>query len=174
MVRKYSEEELTKVLLLILDRGMTPLQASQVSGISLRTIQRYKSKYLGTIPVPVAPGVTQPVIFHKESTIPTDEVQRKLDATLLERAKFLTDLFDTKKILLAQIRKIGKKSQNLDAMQKTLKTITELENVVDPEDGNKPSKFPATVNMFQYFNQLLINEGYEGPKIEESDIIKGD
>lgn len=173
MIRKYSEEELTHAILLILDRGMTPTEVSKATGINLRALQRYKRKYVDEKEIPdyVYPG--KDVILRGEVPLMSTDVQQKLDKTILVRVKFLDDLFATKQVLLKQINKIGAKSQNLDALHRALKTVSDLENVVTP-DGDTPAVQAKTVNMFQFFNQQLIANGYKGPELSDADIVKGD
>jgi hypothetical protein len=100
-------------------------------------------------------------------------VQKHLDETMLARTKFLDEVFETKRIVLRQIRKVSGKSQNLDAMQRTLKTLTDIEVEVKP-DGESPAVHAQTINMFNFFNQKLIQEGYEGPVLSDADIVRGD
>jgi ParB-like chromosome segregation protein Spo0J len=176
MARKYSEEELTRAILLIIDQGMTPAEVSERTGINLRAIQRYRTKYAGTNDkVAIMKDMEAPVVFHRENTIASDEVQKKLDETLLARAKFLDDLFATKQVLLAQIHKLGRKSKNLDALQRSLKTLNDIEAETKPGDegNNNPAFHAKTVNMFQFFNQQLIQDGYKGPEPSPADIVKG-
>jgi hypothetical protein len=85
----------------------------------------------------------------------------------------MQDVFETKQIILQRIMKLGGNSQNLDALQKTLKTLNELEGGGDKPEDN--AVFHAdTVNMFQFFNQKLIDEGYVGPELTDADIVKGE
>jgi hypothetical protein len=44
--KKYSDEELTKAVLLILDEDMSLKKASKITGITVRTLQRYKNSTL--------------------------------------------------------------------------------------------------------------------------------
>lgn len=174
MPKQYSEQELTKALLLILDRGMSPTEAEAETGIPLRTIQRYKAKHLASdrsIPVESS-GMSFQTLGNFPMTV-TPEAKTQLDKTIEDRAKFLEDLFEAKQDILKRIKVLTKSSENIDYLQKTLKTLTELETTVAPK-GNPP---PGTVNannIFQIFNQQLINQGYEGPTISDADVVKGD
>lgn len=104
---------------------------------------------------------------------PNAELQQKVDKALIERAQFLDDLFSAKKVILQSILKLYRKSQNLDSLQKTLKTLSDLENI-GSETEKEPGKLAGTVNMFQFINQKLIDEGYVGSELTDADIVKRD
>lgn len=174
MAKKYSEDQLTKAILLVIDDGLSPRMVAAQTGINLRSLQRYKSVYLGNDTSKVKKKViTEEVAVIEEVSLTNNEVQNKLNVTLLKRAKFLDDVIDTKQILLDQLRKEGKKTTNIDALQKSIKTLSDIEKEVIP-DGDVPAVHAKTVNMFQFFNQKLIDEGYAGPKLTDADIVKGD
>ena len=170
--KTYSEAQLTKALLLVLESGMSPKEASKITGISKRTIQRYKKQHVeDSTP---EPAKTTDIAIAGTTTIASSEAVDKLDDALIKRAKFISEVVDTKQVVVERIRKLAKKSSHLDALQRTLKTLDEIENKVDPDGG--ASKIPANAgtNIFNYFNMKLTNEGYEGPKLEDADIVKGD
>ena len=99
--------------------------------------------------------------------------RNSLTQTMLARAKFLDDVFDAKKIVLERIVKVAKRSDNLDALQRTVKTLSDIEKEVTP-DGDTPPVHAKTVNMFQFFNQQLMKDGYTGPELTDADIVKSD
>ena len=178
--KSYTEDQLTAAVLLVLEGGLNPTQAAKQTGISKRTIQRAKSKMLGvSTPKWKTEEDEAEEVLEKELATRHDipmlspESQERVDNTLIARAQFLDEVFETKKVLLKQLRKMGARSQNIDALQKSLKTLTEIEGAVKPSDDT-PAAHAKTVNMFQFFNQQLINEGYEGPKLTDADIVKGD
>jgi DNA-binding transcriptional MerR regulator len=170
--RKYSEDKLTKAMLLSLDQNMSLTEVSKITGIPVRTLQRYKSKNLDDLQEKQE-KTDYPAVFKGDAPVSDSDVQKQLDATMLARAKFLDNVFDAKKAVLERIVKIAKKSENLDALQRTVKTLDEIENKVVP-DGDTPPVHAKTVNMFQFFNQQLIQDGYKGPELTPSDIVKGD
>jgi len=167
--RKYSEADLTNAVFLIINQGISPAEVSRQTGINLRTLQRYKNKHIKEQQEEKTPDY--PVVFKKDN--PISHVQKQLDNTLLTRAKFLDDVMETKQIVLNRIRKVAHKSDNLDALQRTAKTLSDIEKEVLP-DGDTPAVHANTVNMFQFFNQQLLANGYKGPELTDADIIKGD
>ena len=173
MHQKYSEQELTKALLLILDRGMSVTEASIETDIPIRTIQRFKVKFINSDKqIPVSSSGMDLATLDMPMTI-TPRAKTELDETMLARAKFLDDIFTAKQNIIKRINLLTKTSENIDYLQKTLKTLTDIESTVAPKD-DPPAAHAKTVNMFQFFNQQLKNEGYEGPNISDADIIKGD
>jgi hypothetical protein len=176
MNRKYTQEELTKAILLILEEGYTPTQASEKTGIKLRTIQRFKNKYTEDLGLVIkVPGISKE--FFKGDSLPVvnSEVQKMVETTLINRSTFIDDLIETKQIVLDRIKKISKRSDNLDALQRTVRTLADIEKEVVPGgEGELPAIHAKTVNIFNQINQQLIDEGYEGPKLTDADIVKGD
>lgn len=165
----YSESQLTKAMLLVLEQGVSLNDAAAATGISKRTIQRYKRRHIedGT------PDQQMEVAVAGTTTIKSKEVMDEVDDALIRRAKFINDVIDTKQVVIDRIRKIAKKSTNLDALQRTVKTLDDLENKVQP-DGPVPASTNAHLNIFNFYNQKLKNEGYEGPELSDADIVKGD
>jgi len=170
MVKKYSEDELTRAILLIIDQGFSPSEAARQTGINLRAIQRYKKQYVDE-KTPDYP-TTQEIAVAGEVPAMNPKVNEEVYKTIIARAKFLDEVFETKQVVLKQIRKVSGKSQNLDAMQRTLKTLSDIEKEVVP-DGN-PVNYAKTLNVFNIFNQQLIQDGYKGPELSDADIVKGD
>ena len=171
--RRYSEDELTKAILLILDQNLSPKEVSKITSIPVRTLQRYKTKYVDDIEESKDNPKDYPAVFKADAPKINMDVQKQLDNTMLARAKFLDEVFETKRELLKQLLKIGKKSQNVDALQRSIKTLNDLEKDVTP-DGDSPAVHAKTVNVFQLFNQNLIENGYKGPELTDADIVKGD
>lgn len=168
--RVHSEEQLTNALIMILEQGMTTQKVAELTGISKRTIQRYKSRELEEeTPEPVA---VRDIAKRSDSMIQNAEVQDELDKTIISRAKFINEVIDTKQVVIERIKKISKKSTNLDALQRTVKTLDEIENKITP-NGEVSDSHAKTINVFQLLNQNLIKQGYEGPKLTDADIVKG-
>jgi transposase len=171
--KNYTESQLTKALLLVLEQGMSPKDAAKMTGISKRTIQRYKRRHVeDETPEPVR---TTEIAVAGTTMLSSKEAMDEVDDALMRRTKFLSDVMETKQVVIDRIRKLAKKSSNLDALQRTIKTLDDLETKVDPDGGG--SKLPLgnpNLNIFNFFNQKLTNEGYEGPKLEDADIVKGD
>jgi len=136
-------------MLMIVDAGMPIAEVAKKSGIHLRTLYRYRDKFIKDKKSPKQVKTKEiDVVVHKEITVPNEYLQKKGEAALTERAQFL------------------------DALQKTLKTLTDFEGV-GMEKDKEPGKFANTVSMFNFFNQQLINEGYEGSKLTNTDIVGG-
>lgn len=173
MPQKYTDQELSRAMLLITDQNMSPAQVAIQTGIHLRTIQRYKSKYVDNKQIPKQKPKEDDDVVYKDTTLPDPELQRNVDAALTGRAKFMDEVFETKRELLKQLLKIGKKSQNVDALQRSIKTLNDIEKEVTPE-GDAPMVHAKTVNVFQLFNQNLEKNGYKGPELTDADIVKGD
>jgi hypothetical protein len=173
MIRKYSEDQMTRAIMLILNEGLTPKEVSKKTGINLRAIQRYKVKYVNNPDEDSIKRSDYPTVFKSTMPVMDPELQGKLNQTLLDRAKFLDDVFEAKKTVLDQIVKVAKKSENLDALQRTVKTLADLEKEVTPE-GDEPPVHAKTVNMFQFINNQLTTHGYKGPELTDADIVKGD
>jgi hypothetical protein len=170
---KHSEEQLTKALLLVLDQGVTLKVASEQTGISVRSIQRYKSKFTKSpekIPTPT--GGTLTMIVPKDTTLPNPNLQ-KIEKVLIDRTNFLDEVFRVKSVVLKQMETVAKKSNNLDALQKTVKMLDEMENEHKPKGNNPPTLPPGQVNIFQFLNEKLTKEGYEGPELTDADIVEG-
>lgn len=168
----YSDEQLTKALLLVLEQGMSPKDAAKATGISKRTIQRYKRQHVEDHTPDLAVGTD--LVLAGDATIRSKETMDEIDDALIKRAKFLNDVIDTKQVVIDRIKKIAKKSTNLDALQRTVKTLDELENKVDPDGGAGKLPVGNPTNIFNYFNMKLTNEGYEGPELTDADIVKND
>ncbi len=164
--KTYTESQLMHALMLILDNGLTGAKAAEVTGISIRQIMRYKARYLEK----KEKGETTVTSL---VTMVDPSVQDSVDKVMITRVKFLEDVFKTKQILLAQLEKIGKKSLNVDALQRSIKTLNDIEKEVTPE-GDAPMVHAKTVNVFQLFNQNLEKNGYKGPELTDADIVKGD
>jgi hypothetical protein len=192
MIRKYDEKQIAAAILMMLEENLTPPQAAKRTGINVRALQRYKLKYVGKPELYpfVKPEILEPLEEAKAKTrqaevitpvvidktpVATEEVVEAVDQTILKRAKFLDKVFDAKEVLLNRLVKIGVKSQNVDALQRSIKMLHDIEKEVVPEDdkGN-PLIYAKQVNMFQTINQNLIDNGYKGPELKESDIVKGD
>lgn len=175
--RKHSEADLTKAILLILDQNMSYKEVSRLTAIPVRTLQRYKNRYIEDkeeeVEVDDGELKSYPAVFKSDSPGVSRDVQQRLDATMLARAKFLDDVLETKQVLLNQLRKEGKRSKNIDALQRSIKTLTDIEKDVAP-DGDPPVAHAKTVNVFQLFNQQLLQNGYKGPELTDADIVKGD
>lgn len=172
MPKKYTQQELTRAILLIVDEGLSIADVAKETGINYRALYRYRDRYVKGKQPPKQKKKEQEIVVHKDTTVPNAELQRNVDAALIERAKFLNDLMQTKQLLLDRIAKIGEKSNNLDALQRSLKTLNDIETVVKPADDT-PLANAKTINMFQFINQQLIDEGYEGPKLTDADIVRG-
>ena len=165
--KPHTDQELTKALLLILENGLTVKKASEITGINPRSIQRYKARFVDTQKSKeesVASGVVAMV---------DPSIQESVDRVMLTRVKFLEDVFNVKQKLLKQLDKVGSKSTNVDALQRSIKTLNDIEKEVTPE-GDAPMVHAKTVNVFQLFNQNLIKNGYKGPELTDADIVKGD
>jgi transposase-like protein len=173
MSKKYTEPELSRAILMIVDEEMPISEVAAQTGINYRALYRYRDRYIKGKQPPKQKKKEDKIVVLKETTAPNAELQRNIDTALIERAKFMEDVFKVKQILLGQIMKISMKSQNLDAMQRTLKTLCDLEETDSPKNET-PGLHADTVNMFQFFNQKLIDEGYEGPPLTDADIVKGD
>ena len=171
--RKYSDEKLSNAILMVLDQGMSPKQVSISTGINIRTLQRHKRKYVDDLQEEKQVKTDYPAVFKGTAPVSSTEVQKQLDQTMLARAKFLEDVFNVKQKLLKQLDKVGGKSQNVDALQRSIKTLNDIEKEVTPE-GDAPLVHAKTVNVFQLFNQNLIKNGYKGPELTDADIVKGD
>lgn len=171
--KKYLDEELTKAVLLILDENMSPKEVSKQTHIHLRTLQRYKRKYVDDLEEEKQVKTDYPAVFKGTAPVSSTEVQKQLDQTMLARAKFLEDVFNVKQKLLKQLEKVGGKSTNVDALQRSIKTLNDIEKEVTPE-GDAPMVHAKTVNVFQLFNQNLEKNGYKGPELTDADIVKGD
>jgi hypothetical protein len=169
--KRYSENSMARAIMLIVNEGLSTADAAERTGINLRTLQRYKSRYIDQKIEPT-PVFTEIAVI--EPAIPKEKVKKTLDVAIMKRAKFLDDVFDTKKVVLERIKKISKSSDNLDALQRSLKTLSEIETEVLPKEHDVPAAHANTVNMFNFFNQQLIDEGYEGPELTDADIVKGD
>lgn len=172
MTRRYSDQEISRAILLIEEEGLPIAEVAAQTGINYRALYRYRDRYIKGKQPPKQRKKENEIVVYKENTLPTAEVQQRLDKTMIERAKFLDDVFDTKKVLLERLKEIGIKSNNVDALQKAIKTLSDIEKSVEP-DGDHPSLHADTVNMFQFFNQKLIAEGYTGPELTDADIAKG-
>lgn len=173
MIRKYSEDELTRAILMILNEGLTPKEVAKKTGINVRAIQRYKIKYVNDPDENSLKRSDYPTVFKSEMPVTDPKLQEKLNQTLLARASFLDEVFETKQALLRQLKKVGMKSQNVDALQRSIKTLNDLEKEATP-DGDEPPVHAKTVNMFQFINNQLTTHGYKGPELTDADIVKGD
>lgn len=171
--RKYSDEKLSEAMLLILDQNMSLTKVSKITSIPVRTLQRHKKKILDDLQEEKQVKTDYPAVFKWDAPVNNTNVQTQLDNTMLKRVRFLEDVFNVKQILLAQLEKVGKKSQNIDALQRSIKTLNDIEKEVTPE-GDAPMVHAKTVNVFQLFNQNLIKDGYQGPELTDADIVKGD
>jgi transposase-like protein len=184
MPQKYSEQDMARAILLVLDQSLPIKKVAREMGINLRALQRYKARYLAdpttTTLRQMFPTVREnPLkedepIVKKDNPVASAEVMDATDKTLIARAKFLDDVLSTKQVLLDRLKMAGGKSNNIDALHKAIKTLDDLETKVVPEGGNSPAAQVKTLNVFQLFNQQLINEGYEGPEIPDADIVKND
>jgi len=184
-VKKYSEDQLTKAILMIIEQDIPLKKVAEITGINARTISRYKSNYTGskesikpprekkksTLPATIK---TPEVAFNKDNTLPSAELQKQVEKTIIDRAKFLDDLFEVKQLVLDQIKDQIKKIKNIDALQKTLKTLNDIAKEVGPKGPGNLADNAKVVNMFNFFNQQLIDEGYEGPELTDADIVKND
>lgn len=159
---------------MIVDEGISISEVALQTGINYRALYRYRDRYIKGKHSPRQKNKEDEIEIYDESPTSNTELQAKLDEKLISRAKFLDDLFATKQIVLKQIAKLSKKSQNLDALQRSLKTINDIENTALPDGEESPAAHVKAVNMFQFINQQLINEGYEGPELSPSDIVKGE
>lgn len=173
MHKKYTDEELSRAMLIITDQNMSPAQVAIQTGIHLRTIQRYKSKYVDNKQIPKQKPKEDDVVVYKDTTLPDTELPRNVDATLTRRAKFMDDVFNLKQLIVDRLEAIVKKSQNIDTLQRTLKTLTELEKETKPDDP-VPGITGGNVNIFTYLNQQLEKDGYKGQPLTDADIIEGD
>lgn len=172
MARKYSEEELTRAVLLMIDHGLSPSQAELESGVNKRSIFRFKSKYLNE--GESVKKISKLLYRNNDKSQDSISTQQDIDDVVKARAKFLRDIMKTKQVLLDRLEKIGKKSNNLDAIQRSIKTLSDVEVIMLPKEDDIPEAHVKNLNLFQFFNQKLINEGYEGPKFSDADIVKGD
>ena len=162
---------MSRAMLCIFDEGQSIAEVAKDTGINLRALYRYKDKYIKGKQPPRQKKKHEMVVY-KESTVPSTELQKNVDSALIERAKFMQDVFETKQIILQRIKLLGDKSKNIDALQRTLKTLNELEGGGQKKEDSA-TLHADTVNMFQFFNQQLIDEGYEGPPLTDADIVKG-
>jgi hypothetical protein len=172
-IAKYPEELLTRALLLVVDQGVSLKDAALQTGISKRTIQRYRSKFV-KVPEKIATptGGTLTMFVPKETTLQNPNLQ-KVEKVLIDRTNFLDEVFRVKGVVLKQMETVAKKSNNLDALQKTVKMLDEMDNEHKPK-GNVPPLTPGQVNIFQFLNEKLTKEGYEGPELTDADIVEGD
>jgi hypothetical protein len=182
MIRKYDEKQIAAAILMVLDENLSVPEVSKRTGINVRALQRYKLKYVDKPDLYpfVKPEILQPkepekapVVIDK-NPVATVEVVEAVDKTILKRSQFLEKVFAAKEVLLNRLVKIGAKTDNVDALQRAIKTLHDIEKEVIPEDdkGN-PLIYAKQVNMFQTINQNLIDNGYKGPELKESDIVKG-
>jgi len=173
MPRKYTDQELSKAMLMIAEQGMQISEVSRRTSINYRTLYRYQDRYLkGKIPNKQDKKNNE-VVIYKENPVADSEMQQKVDQAILERARFQEDLFRVKQLVLSKIERTIQGKVSLDSLQKTLRTITDLETVENEQEEN-PAKHSGTVNMYNFFNQKLIDEGYEGPELTDADIVEGD
>lgn len=172
--KKYSHEKLSNAILMIVDEGMPIAKVAKLTLIHIRTLQRHKKLYLkNPDDYKEKKEPDYPEIFRSDVPVSNSKVQTQLDNTMLKRVRFLEDVFNVKLTLLAQLEKVGKKSQNVDALQRSIKTLNDIEKEVTPE-GDAPMVHAKTVNVFQLFNQNLEKNGYKGPDLTDADIVKGD
>jgi transposase-like protein len=173
MERKYTDEQLSKAILMILNEGMSSKEVAEKTGINLRAIQRYKAQFVGGPPEP-EPVTTKEIAKSGKRIVQSSDAQEELDEVIIRRTHFLNDVFEGKKVVLDRIIKLAKKYNNIDALQRTLKTLADIEALALPKEGDVPAAHIEQINMFQFFNQKLTKEGYEGPALTDADIVNGD
>jgi len=166
-----NRKALDRALFYIIEQNMTVQDAAKSSGANLRTVYRKYQQYLDQTNK-IKDGLMPHVDNDKIAIIHTPE--QELNIALHERAQFMKDMFRAKKLILERIIRVAKDTRNIDALQKTLKTLSELENIGNPKDSDMPGVNVDTANIFQFFNQKLIDDGYQGKPVTDADIIEGD
>ena len=78
--RKYSEEKLTEAMFLYLDKNMLLTEVSIITGIPVRTLQRYKRKYVEDLQEEKQEKTDYPTVYKGNAPVSNSDVQKQLDA----------------------------------------------------------------------------------------------
>jgi len=172
MPKQTNQKALGRALFYIIEQNMPLKEAAETAGVKYRTLTRNYQKYLAQ-ETRIKDGVLPKEEEEEPITVPIIP-EHEINTAIHERAHFTKEIFRAKREILKRILVLTKGTKNIDALQRTLKTLDDLERSAPPQPSDMPGVNADTVNMFQFFNQKLIDDGYQGKPITDADIIEGD
>jgi len=162
-----SEQQALRALWFVVNEGMSFSQAARQEGISERSLFRYKK----TKDIELLRGCKIDEVAGRVPVLPA-EITENLNSMLERKLKIQGELMDVQELIVKQLKKRIPKLVNVDILQKALKTVNDATKTLDPRGDVPP--VPKNVNIVNYFNQQVINEGDESKDITPADIVEND
>lgn len=167
MPKKYSDVQVTEAVMQMVNEGWTVIEAEKHTGIPRRTIYRMKERIMNPEGEIIAPPNS---IAIAETSALNQKISSQIDEAAATQIRVQAKLLTLKELLIDTLIKKTPGQFNIDYLQKTLKTVVELDNKKSPGEP----VIPAEVNIFNFYADKFKKKGYEGPVLTDADIVEGD